>query len=247
MENKKTLIIVSVLLVTLIGGASILYAKLGDNMKPDNLLIQNDTSDLNNISEGNGTTGNNGTAEDNSSEPTTVPGASSENNDSSSEGNGTSSGNSTGNNSGDTSTDENAPFMAPDFTVYDREGNTVRLSDFRGKPVVLNFWASWCGPCKREMPDFQEIYEKYKDDIHFVMVNLTDGAQETMKTATNFLDSSGYTFPVYYDKDTDAAYTYQVYGIPVTYFINSEGHLIAQGSSALDAETIKRGIEMILE
>ena len=233
MENKKTLIIVSVLLVALIGGASFLYAKLGDNMKPDNLLIQNDTSDLNNISEGNGTTGNNGTAEDSSSEPTTAPGTSSEN--------------STENNSGDTSTDENAPFMAPDFTVYDREGNTVRLSDFHGKPVVLNFWASWCGPCKKEMPDFEEIYKEYGEEIHFVMVNLTDGAQETMKTATTFLDSSGYTFPVYYDKDTDAAYTYQVYGIPVTYFINAEGHLIAQGSSALDAETIKRGIEMILE
>lgn len=233
MENKKTLIIVSVLLVVLIVGASFLYAKLGDNMKPDNLLIQNDTSDSNNISEGNGTTGNNGTAEDSSSEPTTAPG--------------TASGNSTENSSGDTSTDENAPFTAPDFTVYDREGNTVRLSDFRGKPVVLNFWASWCGPCKKEMPDFEEIYKEYGEEIHFVMVNLTDGAQETMKTATTFLDSSGYTFPVYYDKDTDAAYTYQVYGIPVTYFINAEGHLIAQGSSALDAETIKRGIEMILE
>ena len=78
-------------------------------------------------------------------------------------------------------------------------------------------------------------------------VNLTDGDRETMDTATTFLDSSGYTFPVYYDKDTDAALTYQVYGIPVTYFINAEGHLIAQGSSALDAETIKRGIDMILE
>lgn len=229
MENKKTLIIVSVLLVVLISGASVLYAKLGTNRNPDQLLIQNDGGISGNVTP---ETSANDT-EDNTGEPTTAPG--------------TSSGNSIGDNSTDTSTNENAPFMAPDFTVYDREGNTVRLSDFRGKPVVLNFWASWCGPCKREMPDFEEIYKEYGDDIHFVMVNLTDGAQETMKTATNFLDGSGYTFPVYYDKDTDAAYTYQVYGIPVTYFINAEGHLIAQGSSALDAETIKRGIEMILE
>lgn len=213
MKNKKTLIIVSVLLVVLIGGASFLYAKLGDNMKPDNLLIQNGANN----------TSDNATA---------TPEVST---------------NDTENNSNDTTTDENAPFMAPDFTVYDRDGNTVRLSDFRGKPVVLNFWASWCGPCKMEMPDFEEMYKEYGEDIHFVMVNLTDGAQETMKTATTFLDGSGYTFPVYYDKDTDAAYTYQVYGIPVTYFINAEGHLIAQGSSALDAETIKRGIGMILE
>ena len=229
MENKKTLIIVSVLLVVLIGGASFLYAKLGDNMKPDNLLIQNNGGNSGNVTPG---TSVNDT-DDNTSEPTTTPGTSSEN--------------STGEGSTDTATDENAPFPAPDFTDYDREGNTVRLSDFRGKPVVLNFWASWCGPCKKEMPDFEEIYKEYGEDIHFVMVNLTDGAQETMKTATTFLDGSGYTFPVYYDKDTDAAYTYQVYGIPVTYFINAEGHLIAQGSSALDAETIKRGIEMILE
>lgn len=241
MENKKTLIIVSVLLVVLIGGASVLYAKLGDKMKPDNLLIQNETG--------------------NSASDSSTPGASTEDNlidntetadkDTPSNGSGTSTESNTDSNADSSETtdsnDEKAPFMAPDFTVYDREGNTVRLSDFHGKPVVLNFWASWCGPCKMEMPDFEEIYKEYGEDIHFVMVNLTDGAQETMKTATTFLDNSGYTFPVYYDKDTDAAYTYQVYGIPVTYFINAEGHLIAQGSSALDAETIKRGIEMILE
>ena len=243
MENKKALLIVSVLLVVLIGGASFLYAKLGDNMKPDNLLIQN-----------NGGTNTPGTAtatpgssendtENSTGKPTTIPGNSSETDDSSSEGNGTSSGNST---SGNT-TDVNSPFMAPDFTIYDRAGNTVHLSDFLGKPVVLNFWASWCGPCKSEMPDFEEIYKEYGENIHFVMVNLTDGDRETMDTATKFLDNSGYTFPVYYDKDYDASYAYQVYGIPVTYFINAEGHLIAQGSSALDAETIKRGIEMITE
>ena len=242
MENKKTLIIVSVLLVVLIGGASFLYAKLGDNMKPDNLLIQNGANNTSDNATATPEVSTNDT-EDTSNDTTTAPGTFSESNNSSSDGSGTG----TGNNSGDTTTDENAPFMAPDFTVYDRDGNTVRLSDFRGKPVVLNFWASWCGPCKSEMPDFEEIYKEYGEDIHFVMVNLTDGDRETMDTATTFLDSSGYTFPVYYDKDTDAALTYQVYGIPVTYFINAEGHLIAQGSSALDAETIKRGIDMILE
>lgn len=221
MENKKTLIIVSVLLVALIGGASFLYAKLGDRLKPDNLLIQNDGGNTGTeaVTPGVSTNG----TEDSSDKTTTAPGNSSETND------------------------ENAPFIAPDFTVYDREGNTVRLSDFIGKPVVLNFWASWCGPCKMEMPDFEEVYKEYGEDIHFLMINLTDGSRETMKTATTFLDGSDYTFPVYYDKDTHAALTYQVYGIPVTYFINAEGHLIAQGTSALDAETIKRGIEMILK
>ena len=243
MENKKTLIIVSVLLIVLIGGASVLYAKLGDNMKPDNLLIQNNggstTTDTTTVTP-EVSANDTGASTDS---PTTVPGNSSATGNSSSEGNSTAS----GNNTADNTADENTPFTAPNFTVYDREGNTVHLSDFLGKPVVLNFWASWCGPCKSEMPDFEEIYKEYGENIHFVMVNLTDGDRETMDTATTFLDNSGYTFPVYYDKDIDAAYAYQVYGIPVTYFINAKGHLIAQGSSALDAETIKRGIEMILE
>jgi len=238
MNSKKTLIIVSVLLVVLISGASVLYAKLGNKMKPDNLLIQNNPSqgsEQENV--GNSTNLPSDSSDSSATSGTAAPGSSA-NTDSSSSDTAEST---------DDSTDENVPFTAPDFTVYDREGNTVRLSDFLGKPVVLNFWASWCGPCKMEMPDFQEIYEEYKDDIHFVMVNLTDGTQETMKTATTFLDNSGYTFPVYYDKDTDAALTYQVYGIPVTYFINAEGHLIAQGSSVLDAETIKKGIKIILK
>ncbi len=227
MNNKKTLIIVSVLLVALIGGASLLYAKLGDKMKPDNLLIQN----------------NSGNTASGSTRPGTSVGDNTNESTESTDKNNTDN----KNEENDASSDENDAFAAPDFTVYDRKGNTVRLSDFLGKPVVLNFWASWCGPCKMEMPDFEEIYQEYGDKIHFVMINLTDGDRETMETATTFLDNSGYTFPVYYDKDSDAAYTYQVYGIPVTYFINSKGHLIAQGTSALDAETIKRGIEMILE
>ena len=57
--------------------------------------------------------------------------------------------------------------LAPDVTVVDGEGNEVKLSDFRGKGVVLNFWASWCGPCKMEMPHFQDAYEQYGEDVHF--------------------------------------------------------------------------------
>lgn len=226
MNNKKTLIIVSILLIALIGGASLLYTKLGDSLKPDNLLIQNN---------------NDSSVSDTATPGTTDKSDLSDNTENSDKDAPHSSGSDSEN------SDENAAFPSPDFTVYDREGNTVRLSDFLGKPIVLNFWASWCGPCKMEMPDFDKIYKEYGNDIHFVMVNLTDGSRETMKTATTFLDNSGYTFPVYYDKDSDAALTYQVYGIPVTYFINSKGELIAQGTSALDAETLKRGIGMILE
>ena len=76
---------------------------------------------------------------------------------------------------------EPAKQTAPDFTVYDVEGNPHKLSDFRGKPVILNFWATWCGFCEAEMPDFDEKFRQYGDQIHFLMVDVTDGQQETVE------------------------------------------------------------------
>ena len=134
--------------------------------------------------------------------------------------------------------------FAPDFTVYDAEGNEVQLSDFRGKPVVLNFWASWCGPCKSEMPDFESVYQTLGQDIHFVMVNLTTG-RETVEIAQAFLDQSGYTFPVYFDTQASAAMTYGVSAVPMTFFIDAEGYPIAYAQGALSAEHLQMGIDMI--
>ena len=111
--------------------------------------------------------------------------------------------------------------------------------------MILNFWASWCGPCKGEMPDFQAQYEAIGQDVCFLMVNLTDGAQETVESAREFIAQEGYTFPVYYDTDMSAAITYSVYSIPATYFIDAEGHIVAQASGALDAETLQRGVEIL--
>ena len=136
--------------------------------------------------------------------------------------------------------------LAPDFTAYDLEGNAVSLSGFRGKPVILNFWASWCGPCKSEMPDFQEKYGQYGEEIHFLMVNLTDGSQETVETAQGFVDGQGYTFPVYFDTDYSGAMSYGVNAVPATYFIDEEGNLVAYGKGALTGETLQRGIDMLL-
>ena len=136
--------------------------------------------------------------------------------------------------------------LAPDFTAYDLEGNAVSLSGFRGKPVILNFWASWCGPCKSEMPDFQEKYAQYGEEIHFLMVNLTDGSQETVETAQGFVDGQGYTFPVYFDTDYSGAMAYGVNAVPATYFIDEEGNLVAYGKGALTGETLQRGIDMLL-
>lgn len=145
----------------------------------------------------------------------------------------------------ETDSGENAAETAPDFTMTDASGEEVKLSDFFGKPVILNFWASWCGPCKSEMPHFEDAYQKYGEDINFVIVNLTDGARETVEAASDFIEEQGYTFPLYFDTNTEGAVTYGTYSIPVTYFIGADGVPVAQANGALDAETLQKGLDMI--
>lgn len=136
---------------------------------------------------------------------------------------------------------------APDFTVYDGEGQAVSLSSLMGKPVVVNFWASWCGPCKSEMPDFQKAWEAHGDQVHFMIVNMTDGMQETLEKAKAYVAKEGYAFPVYYDTDLDAAMTYGVNAIPATYFVAADGSLIARASGAISLSTLEKGLSMIME
>ena len=135
--------------------------------------------------------------------------------------------------------------LAPDFTVYDKDGNEVRLSDFFGKPIVLNFWASWCGPCQYEMPDFDEKYKELGSEVNFVMVNMTDGQRETVDTASAFIEEKGYSFPVLFDSDSEAALSYGAYSLPTSFFIDADGHVIAQAVGAIDADTLQRGIDAI--
>ena len=137
---------------------------------------------------------------------------------------------------------------APDFTVYDEVGNPVKLSDFIGKkPIVLNFWASWCGPCRSEMPDFNEVSQELKDSVQFLMINVTDGNRETVEIASQFVKDNGFTFPVYYDTSSTAALTYQAYGLPTTYFINMEGKIAARASAAIPRSLLMQGISLITE
>ncbi len=142
---------------------------------------------------------------------------------------------------------EKPPVAAPDFTAEDQNGNPVSLSDFIGKPVVVNFWASWCGPCKSEMPAFQQAWETYGKQVEFLLINLTDNNQETVESAKSFLATTEYTFPVYFDTQLSGAMAYGVVGIPATYFIDKEGYVVAGANSALDYATLEYGISLILE
>ena len=134
---------------------------------------------------------------------------------------------------------------APDFTVYDKDGNPVQLYDYTGKPLVVNFWASWCGPCQMEMPDFEDKYQELGEEVQFLMINMTDGSRETVDSASAFIAQQGFTFPVLYDTDSDAALTYGAYSLPTTYFINADGYAVARATGAIDAETLQQGIDLI--
>lgn len=135
---------------------------------------------------------------------------------------------------------------APDFTVYDLEGNPVKLSDFQGQPVILNFWASWCGPCKAEMPDLEEAYRAHGSEIAFLVVNLTDGRNETVESASGYIAQQGYTFPVYYDTGLEAVYAYGINSIPMTYFIDGQGNVVADHLGMISADGLQQGVDALL-
>lgn len=134
---------------------------------------------------------------------------------------------------------------APDFIVYDENGTPKKLSDYYGKPIVLNFWATWCSPCVRELPHFQVRYNEQGDEVQFLMVNLTDGTRETVAGVKAFMEDNSYHFPVLYDTSSNASTAYNVTSIPTTYFINAEGKIVTSATGSLSAEDLQKGIDMI--
>ena len=130
---------------------------------------------------------------------------------------------------------------AYNFTMQDMNGTSVKLSSLSDKPIVLNFWASWCPPCKAEMPDFEAAYKKYGNEVNFVMVSVDD----TFSEAADFMASSGYTFPAYYDVNGEGGYLYSITSIPRTYFINKDGYIAKFYTQAISSVLLEAGIEYI--
>ncbi len=143
--------------------------------------------------------------------------------------------------------DENIKIENAEFTVLGENGKEVKFSEFYGKPSVINIWATWCPYCVEEFPAFQEMYDKYKDKVNFLMVNATDGQNETVEKAKSFIKERGYTFPVYYDIYFEASRTFTATHLPTTFFIDSKGNSVTYARGKLDGEVLEKVIKLILE
>lgn len=131
--------------------------------------------------------------------------------------------------------------MAPDFELKTLDGESVRLSDYKGQMVMLNFWASWCPPCRVEMPHMETYYQEYKeeDNIEILAVNMTTLERGSQDKVPDFVDKHGLTFPILMDEDGDIKDLYKVMVYPTTYILNEEGMITDRINIPLDVEVIE--------
>lgn len=129
---------------------------------------------------------------------------------------------------------------APDFALQDVDGKVVRLSDYRGQVVVLNFWATWCTPCRREFPEFAQTYDRERGrGLAILGVNV----KENLSSVRRFTSDFGATFPILMDAEGDVASQYRIAGLPVTWFIDAEGILRAQVIGLVTKELLRVNLE----
>ncbi|WP_313530345.1 cytochrome c biogenesis protein/redoxin [Anaerotignum sp.] len=147
----------------------------------------------------------------------------------------------------ETTPEETVVIPAPDFELVDQFGNTHLLSEYKGKTVFLNFWATWCPPCRGEMPHIQEIYEEYglnKEDVIILGIAAPNMGRETTKEGIiSFLEDNGYTFPVVMDESGSIFQQYGISAFPTTFMIDENGSIFGYVSSALSKNTMKSIID----
>lgn len=124
--------------------------------------------------------------------------------------------------------------QAPDFTGELIDGTSITLSELQGKPVIINFWATWCGPCVKEMPAFERLKDDFGDKIGIIAVNCGDDAG----TVKDFMEENGYTFPVVLDEEYSISMLYPTNSIPYTVVVDAEGKVTHISTGALDADTM---------
>jgi peroxiredoxin len=140
---------------------------------------------------------------------------------------------------------ESAPiagYAAPDFTLQSTNGETVSLSDFRGTPLVLNFWATWCPPCRAEIPFFQSASQKYNGQVAILGVN--DG--ERPDTVLDFVGDYGMTYPVLLDTGSAVSVRYRVTALPTTVFINADGVIAELFPGIINEAVLEDRIESLI-
>jgi thiol-disulfide isomerase/thioredoxin len=136
---------------------------------------------------------------------------------------------------------------APDFALYDLTGQSVRLSDLHGKIVVLNFWASWCPPCKAEMPDLDQIAKEFgsSQDRAFLAINLTDGIREKEADARTYINNNNFSMRVLIDNKGKTADAYGITGIPATFVIDRQGNIYQTIKGSTNRATILSYVNQI--
>lgn len=128
---------------------------------------------------------------------------------------------------------------APEIVLPNFEGETVRLTDFHGQPLVVNYWASWCLPCLAEMPGFEAVYQKHKGEVAFLGINLADDPVG----AEYVLNDTGITYPVAVDAYGSSFEAFGAFGMPTTVFIDPDGYVVEMVTGPLTAEELDGRIE----
>jgi cytochrome c biogenesis protein CcmG/thiol:disulfide interchange protein DsbE len=132
---------------------------------------------------------------------------------------------------------------APEFVLRDFTGGTVDLQSLRGKPVVLNFWASWCQPCVYEHPILVEAARRHAGEVHFVGVVPPEDTEEAVERFTRRLGAWG---PVYHDADGKVSIAYGVFKLPETYFVTGDGTIVRKVAGPLDERSLEESLEATL-